>query len=456
VIPLRYHSIEGFTGGSNYAIVEKDGKRFIINKSGREFDWMQKYPPYHIHALAGSGLYLVDTSSDTNDDDDDTTRINSKAVMRGDGTVILSGISDATVMQNGLITISRYDASIERNAYGLMAADGTVLQAPAFDYLEMFDPLSTPLMMVRRAGAEDYAIMDKQGRLLTDFDVQSVSGEARSGAWLVKEHRQKRLLLPDGTLLALPADTNEYTVLDDGSVLTASAPFMWALADARGRPVSAWYGQIDYLGAGLWRGNDLTSHDDIFGADGRVLHSLPEGLAAIGLLHNAGNTQSRLLVHDHDYALLDWKHNDRLIKLPPKTARATAGEDGLTSVELGLDDSDYVNGKVVGHESAAFVDMDGNIVTTVAATALRGLQEGLAAAAIMKSPGKGEYPQPRYGMVDRKGRWVIPASYKAIMDVSEGMIWAQGLDGGIVLFNTKGQVLGRRVVKNGREVWVGR
>jgi PAS domain-containing protein len=432
-IPMQYTLIYRFEDdGGDYTVAYKNGDHIVLNKSGKEFNWPIEYKG-DVSQIDHSNLFWAYKDGQTR-------------LIRGDGKVMKAMDSASfdyiyTLRNSGLFRFSMRQN--DDRLYGLIAADGTVLQEPVFSNVDALRYDDSPFLRAQRPGSKDEAILDKQGHALTDFDLTDVN--ARGDSWLLESHTQKRILLPDGTLIPVPADIDrDYEVLEDGSVLTSTGDnYSYALADAKGRPTSAWYGDMSYLGGNLWEAQGPLGKREVVGADGRVVYNVPAGMYVTGLVQNSAKTRSRLLIlQDHDYALLDWQNGERLIALPKDSDRPIAGEDGLVSVSIKEE------------KQSAFVDMDGNIVTKVAATDLHGLKDGVAVAAVMQRTKKDTDPTRRYGLVNRQGRWVVPARYAAILDSSEGLVWAQTIDGKIVLLNAEGRVLGQRIAQKGKQVWV--
>ena len=98
-----------------------------------------------------------------------------------------------------------------------------------------------------------------------------------------------------------------------------------------------------------------------------------------------------------------------------------------------------------------FVDMDGTVVTKVAASSLEGLHDGRAIAAAMEKDGE---ENPLRGVVDAHGRWIVPPRYVQMLDSSEGRIWAESPHGDIDLLDEQGHVLGRRTTRGNEQVWI--
>ena len=425
-VPFAYDHVSAFIDG--YAFVEKDGKPSILARSGQLYDWPTQYD--HMERLKTAGLFLVKKED------------GKSGVLRADGKVILPPIYDGVEeLPGGLFKMFVYKGG--DMLYGVASADGTVLLEPAFHSLEQISDQSAPgLLTAQRVVNGDKAVLDAKGHPLTEFDVTDIEGGDTAKAWLLTERKQKRLLLADGTLIPLPADTKEYELLPDNTVLTETDN-AYGLADTKGNAVSAWYRQLDYLGDGVWSGQGPLGHEDLLGADGHVLYTLPDSLHAMNLLQDAQKQRRRLLVMGHgsdsdsEYALFDWENGGKRIALPESSTDVTAGEDGWVSVQIG--------------QECMFVDMNGKVVTKVAASSLEGLHDGRAIAAAM---GKDGEENPLSGVVDAHGRWIVPPRYVQMLDSSESRIWAETPRGDIELLDEQGHVLGRRITRGNEEVWV--
>ena len=423
-VPFDYSRVGALLAG--YTFVEKDGKPSILTRSGQLYDWPTQYD--RMERIKPDGLFLVRKED------------GKSGVLRGDGKVILPAIYDGVEeLPGGLFKVFVYKGG--DMLYGIASSNGTVLLEPAFYSLEQISDQSAPgLLTAQRVVNGDKAVVDAKGRPLTEFDITDIEGGDTAKAWLLTERKQKRLLLADGTLIPLPADTKEYELLPDNTVLTETDS-AYALADMKGNAVSAWYRQLDYLGDGVWSGQGPLGHEDLLGADGHVLYALPDGLYAMSLLQDAQKQRRRLLVMGHgsgsDYELFDWENGGKQIALPESAADVNAGEAGLLSVQVG--------------QECMFVDMDGKVVTKVAASSLEGLHDGRAIAAVIEKDGEAN---PLSGVVDAQGRWIVPPRYVQMLDSSEGRIWAETPRGDIELLDEQGHVLGRRITRGNEEVWV--
>lgn len=425
-VPFSYDHVSAFING--YAFVEKDGKPSILARSGQLYDWPTQYD--HMERLNTAGLFLVKKED------------GKSGVLRADGKVILPPVYDGVdKLTDGLFKMYVYKGS--DMLYGAASVDGTVLLEPAFYSLEKISDQSTSgFLTAQRVVNGDKAVLDAKGHPLTEFDVTDIEGGDSARAWLLTERKQKRLLLADGTLIPLPVDTKDYDLLPDNTVLTGTDN-AYALADTKGNAVSAWYRQLDFLGDGVWSGQGALGHEDLLGADGHVLYTLPDGLHAMSLLQDAQKQRRRLLVmgsgsdSDSEYALFDWENGGKRIALPESAADVTAGEDGGLSVQVG--------------QECMFVDMDGKVVTKVAASSLEGLHDGRAIAAAMEKDGE---ENPLRGVVDAHGRWIVPPRYVQMLDSSEGRIWAETPRGDIDLLDEQGHVLGRRTTRGNEQVWI--
>lgn len=423
-VPFTYDHVSAFIDG--YAFVEKDGKPSILARSGQLYDWPMQYD--HMEKLKTAGLFLVKKED------------GKSGVLRADGEVILPPVYDGVgELPGGLFKMYVYKGG--DMLYGIASADGTVLQDPAFYGVEELSDQSTSgILTAQRVVNGDKAVLDAKGRPLTEFDVTDIEGGDSPNAWLLTERKQKRLLLADGTLIPLPVDTKDYKLLADNTVLTGTDN-AYALADTKGNAVSAWYRQLDYLGDGVWSGQGPLGHEDLLSADGHVLYALPDGLHAMNLLQDAQKQRRRLLVmgsgSDSEYGLFDWENGGKRIALPESAADVTAGEDGWLSVQVGQD--------------CMFVDMDGKVVTKVAASSLEGLHDGRAIAAGIAKDGA---ENPLSGVVDTHGRWIVPPRYVQMLDSSEGRIWAETPKGDIDLLDEQGHVLGRRITRGNEQLWI--
>ena len=423
-VPFDYSRVGAFIDG--YTFVEKDGKPSILTRSGRLYDWPMQYDRMERHKP--DGLFLVRKED------------GKSGVLRGDGKVILPAVYDGVEeLSGGLFKMYVYKGG--DMLYGIASADGTILQEPAFYSLEEISDQSTSgFLTAQRVVNGDKAVLDAKGHPLTEFDVTDIEGGNSAKAWLLTERKQKRLLLADGTLIPLPVDTKEYELLADNTVLTGTDS-AYALADKKGNAASAWYRQLDYLGDGVWSGQGPLGHEDLLSADGHVLYALPDDLHAMNLLQDAQKQRRRLLVmgsgSGSEYAIFDWENGGKRIALPESAADATAGADGWVSVQVG--------------QECMFVDMDGKVVTKVAASSLEGLHDGRAIAAGVAKDGE---ENPLSGVVDAHGRWIVPPRYVQMLDSSEGRIWAETSKGDIDLLDEQGHVLGKRITRGNEEVWI--
>lgn len=422
VIPFQYDRLESFHGG--YVRAQKNGTDLFLNRSGQEFDWPKSYEEIEPSDTA-PGLFIVAAG-------------NKYGVVRGDGKIMAPLEYDSIkTLPNGLFKVGRNSGNEE--LYGLMNADGTVLQEPAYDSLDEIQYQTTSgLLVVRKTADGDKAILDSRGRLLTDFDIRDINDSSPNGPWLLVRRKQKQLLLSDGTLIPLPNDTENFLLLPDRSVLTETDD-AYALAEAMGKPVSKWYRQLDYLGNRLWAAVDALGGQVLLGPDGQVRYRVPDDLFVIHMLHDADWKHTRLLAMYHnstDYTLLDWENGGKRIALPNDARDVTAGDEFL-SVSL--------------QDGCAFLDMNGALVARVKASALEGLHEGLAVASAI-DPKK---DNPLRGLVDRQGRWIVSPQYDQILDVSEGRTWAETPLGEIDLLDEHGKIIGRRITRGRTQEWIG-
>jgi len=252
--------------------------------------------------------------------------------------------------------------------------------------LELFQEESSggPYDQIRKGKRGGATFIDTSGRLMANVVFQQV-GDFHDGRAAVMQHRKWGYIDTTGSL-AIPCIFDDVQGFTEGmACVRIDADGLTGFVDKTGR----WAIPLRF--------------DDGL--------SFSQGLAAVKIGDLWGYV-------DHDGSMI----------VPPRFAQAKAFSDGLAAVNIG---QDYRNGK--GERGRwGYIDRTGSFVIEPKFDSVGHFQDGLAFANPTPPPpgvrNKAEYPdylrrlgQCLYGLIDRRGQFVVPPRYRAHQPFSEGL-----------------------------------
>lgn len=444
VIPFEYHDPSPFQG--NYAFVRtSDGKRWVVDTQNKRYDWVQNIAA-RVARVATSDTFFFR----------DQTGI---GLIRGDGAILIPAgrYEDMTPLSRDRLRIRLQDKEGMADLEGREIIPPEYKRITAVDSDSMFDSeKQIRFFALTHAQTGRKAVVDAEGRFLTEFDIQSVHGNLADGMLLIADDGV-RMLLPDGKLLPVPStlvisnQVSHHQLLDDGTILVELGDVK-ALADPQGRPGSAWYNSMTYFEPGFWRAEDI-SGTRILDAQGSPLYFLPRDQGFVtGMVHDTTGRQPRMLIvaelkKESDYSaktvLID-PHEGQIVQTLSSQVNLLYKTVVDNLMPVGYNNRD---GK------AGFYDLQGKLRLSIPGFSPTSMFHDQRA--IMVSDVAPKNGRPLVGIIDTEGRWIVrPKHYIDIEPYAEQRTWARTGNGEFHLLNTQGQVLGKMLRRCNQDVWI--
>lgn len=445
VIPFEYIEASPFQG--NYAFVQTNDKEsWAIDRENNRYDWVQNIARLEAHVTKSDAFIFEDHEG-------------GRGLIRGDGTILIPAGKYDNITP---IALERLKVRLGDNE-GMTDLTGREIIPPEYKHITAVDDNSVfdsekqiHFFTLTHSQTHRKAVVDAEGRFLTDFDIQSTQGSLTNGILLVSNDRI-RMLLPDGQLLPIPStlltsnQVDHYQLLDDGTILVELGDVS-ALSDPQGRPISAWYQSLNYVEPGLWLGRDRFG-TSVLDAKGKRLYFLSGDRGSIlGVVHDTSDKRPRaLLVAEmkdiprgaEETVLIDL-HDGQIVQTLPRHMHLL--EQTIVDNLIPVGDNNW-DGK------AGFYDLQGNLRISIQGFIPTGVFRDHRT--IMISDALHKNGMPLQGIIDTRGRWIVkPGLYIDIEPYSEKRTWARTGSGEFHLLDTQGRVLGKIARRCNQDVWL--
>jgi len=424
VIPLDYEWATGFNDG--IAWVMKDEKWGIIDKTGKQIVGYE----YDGYIGFNNGLCVVMKGSWYDGDAlygaiDKTGKVvipveyewinwfssSGVTVARKNG---LEGVIDTT---GKVIVPFEYDwiefiyddfeflLAVKNDKYGTIDGTGKEIIPFAYEYISWFSEDGYAVIQLGEYFTAKYGIIDKTGKITVWLDGYKYIGNNLSeGLLAVGNDDDKYGFINTSGQVVIPPQYSDISWFSDGYARVATGdewPFKWGIIDKTGKEIIPLIYDWIY---GFYYGNELAEVE----LDGRYGLLNKSGTLVLPAIYEWVN-----LYHDFGTIFIDEKHG--LIDKAGKVIIQPEYEwiDGWNNVDgviiMGKDKKsglmEYATGKVVMQPGIYdYLWWIGNSFAV-----------GVT----------GQWPNDKYGMVNKAGETVLPAEYDYIGYFSEDLAWVQ-------------------------------